>query len=405
MTRESTILIIDDEPVILKLLGRLLQDDYKVQLFNSGAKALDYCKKNHLPDLILLDVSMPDMDGFEVLRQLKTASRTAAIPVIFVTARVEDMDEEAGFELGAVDYIGKPIRPAIVKARVQAQLELKHTRDNLELIVKRRTAALYKANLELKKNLFETVKSFSYLIEQRDPELAEHSRRVADKSRKLAVEMGMQAADVDDVFLAGLLSRIGSITLSEKMLSKPMHMLEKADRELLIDNIISAKILFLKIGSLKKMAELIENQYEHFGGSGIPAGKIGEQIPLGSRIIAVVRDYDLLRSGKLGARQYSTTESIEYMRRYSGKYYDPAVLDAYLKTFGKVAEWVDEKFAKIALVDLIEGMNISEVRSGDRIYVRNLIASADIIKDLKEIQADTGQQFDIFVKAGKSENL
>jgi putative two-component system response regulator len=395
---KRTILVIDDEPVILKTLSMALQNTYRIRALKSGKQAVQACKVDPRPDLVLLDIMMPEINGYEVLRQLKNDEECKDIPVIYVTARSDELDEKKGLDLGAVDYITKPIQPAIVLARVRTHIELKLARMHLEELVERRTKKLQDANRELKNTFLEIVKSFTFLIEQRDAALAGHSRRVAEKSRQVAVAMGITEQEVDDVFLAGLLSRIGTITLPDKMLAMPMHHLDKEERKDLIDHIIGAKILFLKIQTLKNVGLLIENQYEYFGGSGLPKGLVGEAIPLGARILAVVRDFDLLREGKLGHKEYSHYSAIEYIRRNSGNYYDPEVVKAYTTLFGHAGIPYTENLLEIGLADLVAGMDIVEVRLGDRVYVRNLEANEHIIEELLELQHEARESCHIIVK-------
>lgn len=186
MQAQPNILIVDDVPENLSVLGELLQPTYRVRAANSGARALQIANSPPPPDLILLDVMMPGMDGYQVLRELRDNATTRDIPVIFVTAMDGTDDEEKGLDLGAVDYITKPIRPAIVLARVRAQLELKRARDilsdhntYLEQEVARRMA---------ENQLIQEVSihALAHLAETRDPETGNHLRRTQEYVRTLA---------------------------------------------------------------------------------------------------------------------------------------------------------------------------------------------------------------------------
>ena len=184
-----TLLIVDDSPENLTVLGELLQDSYKVRAANSGARALELAALQPQPDLILLDIMMPDMDGFQVLARLRADALTQDLPVIFVTAMSADADEEHGLALGAADYITKPIRPAVVLARVRNQLELRQARqqlkqqnDFLEQEINRRMH-----DNQLVQDV--SIRALAHLAETRDLETGKHLRRVQEYIRLLAEQL------------------------------------------------------------------------------------------------------------------------------------------------------------------------------------------------------------------------
>jgi putative two-component system response regulator len=184
--RQPTILIVDDTPENLSVLGELLQPTFRVRAANSGRRALQIARAEPTPDLILLDVMMPEMDGYQVLAELKAADRTRRIPVIFVTAMDGTDDEERGLDMGAVDYITKPIRPSIVLARVRTQLELKAARD----ILSDQNAFL---ESEVARRMHEnqliqqvSIHALARLAETRDPETGKHLHRTQEYVRTLA---------------------------------------------------------------------------------------------------------------------------------------------------------------------------------------------------------------------------
>jgi len=150
-TRKATLLVVDDTPANLTLMSDLLKENYKVKVATGGARALEIARSANPPDLILLDIMMPELDGYAVCKELKKDPKTWGIPIIFLTAKSEPADEEKGLELGACDYITKPISPSVVLARIQTQLQLKNYSDHLENMVRERTLALAKANLKLEK--------------------------------------------------------------------------------------------------------------------------------------------------------------------------------------------------------------------------------------------------------------
>ncbi len=146
--KPQTVLIVDDEPANISLLNEVLKTDYRIMVAKDGKRALLVAQSNPPPDLILLDIVMPELDGYEVLKRLKADEDTKKIPIIFVTSKNKDEDETKGLEMGAVDYIHKPFNPAVVKARVKAHLELKQNRDFLEWMLKEKTEELKKMEKE-----------------------------------------------------------------------------------------------------------------------------------------------------------------------------------------------------------------------------------------------------------------
>ncbi len=233
------ILIVDDQPENLAVLASLLNPHYSVRAARSGEQALRAAAMTPLPDLILLDIMMPGMSGFDVLAKLREESKLRDIPVIFITALSAEDDEQKGLDQGAVDYISKPINPGIVLSRVRTQLELKQARDTLtqhkvmlESEVAERTKALKQtldrledAHEQLKKTHFSTLMAIGELAELRGSHLGEHCRRVADISRQVAFRMRIAANEAQDIFIAALLHDVGKIGFSDQLLDKPVSLM------------------------------------------------------------------------------------------------------------------------------------------------------------------------------------
>ncbi len=336
-----TILIVDDQPENLSVLTTLLQGSYLVRAARSGAQALRVAASDPRPDLILLDIMMPEMDGYAVLTALRQQPATAAIPVVFLTALAADEDEKKGLELGAADYITKPIKPALVLARVANHLELKHARDRLaeqnaqlEHLVAKRTEALNQALSEveaahagLKKTYFDTLRAIGDLANLRGGNIAKHSRRVADLARQVAVRMGLPASEVQDVFIAGLLHDVGKIGFPEPLLMKPVTTMNREDMETYRHHPVAGAEIIGGISALSRIAEVIRHHHEHYDGSGFPTGLSALNIPLGARIICAVSDFEDLRAGAFTQRPQSAKLACESLLQESGARYDPEVLE------------------------------------------------------------------------------
>lgn len=367
-----TILIVDDQPENLSVLTTLLQGHYLVRAARSGAQALRVAASDPRPDLILLDIMMPEMDGYAVLSALRQEPNTAAIPVVFLTALAADEDEKKGLELGAADYITKPIKPALVLARVANHLELKHARDllteqnaHLEQLVAKRTEALNQALSEvetahagLKKTYFDTLRAIGDLANLRGGNIAKHSRRVADLARQVALRMNLPASEVQEVFIAGLLHDVGKIGFPEPLLMKPVTSLNREETEIYRHHPVAGSEIIAGISALADIARVIRHHHEHYDGSGFPAGLSGLNIPLGARIICAVSDFEDLRTGAFTQRPQSAKLACESLLQESGTRYDPEVLEVLEPILSAEGEFeIDE--LPLATRNLREGMRLT----------------------------------------------
>ena len=339
----STILVIDDTPTNLSLLNQLLGEHYRVKLANSGAKGLEIANTTP-PELILLDIMMPEMDGYTVCKQLKSSAKTSGIPVIFLTAKSELADEEMGFELGAVDFIHKPIAPSIVLARVRTHLQIRvwqtFLEDQSEWLqheVERRVNEV----LHLQEA---TIRVMVSLAEFRDECTGNHIRRTQNYVRLLAEHLSQQARDrdfltpehIDQIAKAAPLHDIGKIAIPDHILLKPgkhtpeefaimkthsakgEHMLTTTRREMGEDNLM-----------LQYATEIARSHHERWDGSGYPDSLSGENIPLAARLMAVADVYDALRSRRPYKSAFTHEEAAALILCERGKHFDPALVDAF----------------------------------------------------------------------------
>jgi putative two-component system response regulator len=339
--RQSTILIVDDQPENLLVLSEVLQSDFSVRAARSGEQAIRVAASEPRPDLILLDVMMPALDGYAVLANLRENPVTTDIPVIFITALSDDEDEERGLKVGAVDYIAKPIKPAIVLARVRAHVELKRARDiladqnaHLEALVAERTRELDRAlrqieeaHARLKKTHFGTLVAIGELASMRGGDIAEYSRRVADRARQLALKLGLDEREIEDIFVAALLHHAGMIAFPDGMLTKPVSSLNRDELSIYRRHPAVGAGVIARIDALGEIARLIRHHHEHFDGSGFPDRLSGLDIPIGARIIGAISDYENLKTGALTQQPMSAKQACEYLLAERGKRYDPTVVD------------------------------------------------------------------------------
>ncbi len=359
---KPTILVVDDTPDNITLLCSLLGEQYKNKVATNGEKALKIAATAPQPDLILLDIMMPDMDGYEVCRRLKADPSTAHIPIIFLTAKTQEGDETKGFELGAVDYITKPIVPPILMARVHTHLALQHARKFLERQnvileeqVERRTrqlAALQDA----------IVIAMASLAETRDNDTGHHIRRTQHYMRELAAylrDLPRFAEHIDDKLIAILyksapLHDIGKVGVPDRILLKPGRLtpeeFEEMKRHTIYgrDAIIAAeKSLDVQENFLVTAREIAYSHHEKWDGSGYPEGLAGEAIPLSARMMALADVYDALTTKRIYKDAIPHAEAVEIIRAGRGSHFDPDVADAFLS--------VNERFAAIAMEFSEEG--------------------------------------------------
>jgi putative two-component system response regulator len=341
-----TVLVVDDTPDNLILMSGLLKDLYKVKLAKDGQRALQIAESETPPDLVLLDVMMPGIDGYEVCRRLKASSRMREIPVIFLTARSETQDEELGLSLGAVDYITKPISAPIVLARVKTHLRLKASadflRDNnnfLEQEVRRRTQ-----QVETIQNV--TITAMASLAETRDNETGNHIRRTQTYVKLLAEMLRTHprfADKLDDQSIELLhksapLHDIGKVGIPDSILLKPGRLtaeefeIMKTHTTLGRDAIEDAeKQAGTEVPFLAFAKEIAYSHQEKWDGSGYPEGLAGDAIPMSARLMALADVYDALISWRVYKEPFSHETAVGIIKEGRGKHFDPDMVDAFLE--------------------------------------------------------------------------
>lgn len=351
-----TVLVVDDTPENLSLMAGLLRDHYRVLVANNGERALALAEGEQRPDAILLDVMMPGMDGFEVCRRLKRSERTRDVPVIFLTARSEVEDEQQGFDVGAVDYITKPISPPIVMARLRTHLTLKRVRD---LLIDQNAfleAEVQRRMRELAAVQDATIMAMASLAETRDNETGNHIRRTQHYVRALALAVRdhprFKHALADDreieiLYKSAPLHDIGKVGIPDRILLKPGPLtaeefeIMKRHTTLGRDAILAAEALLNTPDSfLQRAREIAYSHQEKWDGSGYPEGLSGEAIPLSARLMAVADVYDALISRRVYKAPMSHQEAVKIIAEGRGSHFDPDLVDAFLH--------IADQFAAIA---------------------------------------------------------
>lgn len=371
MKQQAHILAVDDQPDNLLILEDILKDDYVVHTVPSGEMAIDYLALGHLADLILLDVVMPGMDGFEVCRRLRAMPGKTDVPVLFLTSLQGAEEEAAALALGADDFIHKPLSPPVVLARVRNHLHLAAARmamrlrnEDLEAAVEARTRELFSQSAELirqKQAVIAaqgaTITAFCTLAEARDNETGNHIRRTQNYVRALAEQLREHPSyrgDLDDETLQLLyrcapLHDIGKVAIPDAILNKPGKLtaeewvIMKRHPEFGRDAIVQVESGFGASGAsfLRYAREIAHGHHERWDGSGYPQGISGTAIPLSARLMAVADVYDALISRRPYKAPFSHAEAISLIAEGRGRHFDPAMVDAFFA--------IETEFRDIAL--------------------------------------------------------
>ena len=309
----AKILVVDDTKTNIEVLEGILSAHYDVIVAMNGKKALFLAEKVH-PDLILLDVMMPEMDGYETLRQIRMNPAIKDIPVFFLTAKSDSQSERQGLDLGAVDYIAKPFLPELILLRIKNQLEYKRQRDHLHELVAEKTE-------DLRKTLKVLLTSLGALAEYRDPEPGEH---ISDEY-------------VDYYATAAPLHDIGKVGIQDEILRKPGRLNDDERKVMMMHPQMGYNVL---LGATKELggspmvriaADMALAHHERWDGQGYPNGLKGDQIPIGARLMAVADVYDALVSRRPYKEPYPHEVAVSEIVKGRGSQFDPDVVDAFLK--------------------------------------------------------------------------
>jgi len=358
------VLVVDDTPENLQLMHALLKESYRVLLANGGAAALRLARLEPRPDLILLDIMMPELNGYTVCEALKADPETAPIPVIFLTARGEVEDEEMGFRSGCVDYITKPVSPPTLLARVANHLALKAASDQLAYNNRYLIEEVERRTREVQMVQDVTIMAMASLAETRDIETGMHIRRtqhyvrtLAERLRKMWEEKGLEAASIptelsDEIieimYKSAPLHDIGKVGIPDAILLKP-GALDAAEFEIMkshttlgLETIAAAEKLLDAPSTFLSVARQIAcSHHEKWDGSGYPHALAGEAIPLPARLMAVADVYDALISRRVYKEPFSHERAVSMIEAGSGSHFDPTVVSAFLievETFRSIAQ-------------------------------------------------------------------
>lgn len=343
MENNETILIIDDEPAVLNTIASILKDKYTVRPVLSGNLAFKYLERHHA-DLIILDQQMPEISGLEVLTLLRKDNKYRKIPVIFHTSDGEGSSEIEALDMGAVDYLKKPIHAKILSLRVRLQIELQKHRRNLEELVEEKTKRLNDTNILLKQREESTLNILAKVTDMRDQKTGDHVERttkfveimVSSLMKEVDEEYRLDKETSEEIIASAKLHDIGKIAIPDRILLKPGKLTEEEFGSIKAHP-IRGRALLEKYAETKEdsflntACDITYYHHEKWNGSGYPEGKKGKEIPLSARIVAIADVYDALTSERpyKDAMSHETATSI--IREERGRQFDPFLTDLFIK--------------------------------------------------------------------------
>lgn len=315
--RKPTVLVVDDMPDNIDVLVEILKDEYNIKVAIEGEAALKIASANNPPDLILLDIMMPGMDGYDVCRRLKENVNTRKIPVIFVTSKGDVKDESLGFTIGAEDYILKPVSPPIVRARVATHLALYDQRRDLEDEVKKRTEEIEDTRLEI-------IRRLARASEYRDNETGMHVIRMSHYCRLLAQALQMSEEEADLILHATPMHDVGKIGIPDQILLKPGPLDDEERKIMKLHCAYGVEIIGRHKSPLLKAAGIIAHQHhERWDGTGYPMGLSGNDINMYARITAIADVFDALTSKRPYKEAWPVEKAVRLIQDQRGSQFDP----------------------------------------------------------------------------------
>lgn len=340
---QPSVLVVDDTAQNLNVASRILREHYRALVALDGNKALEIARSEDAPDLILLDVMMPGLNGYEVCRQLKADEKTRDIPVIFLTALDEATSEAAGFEVGAVDYITKPISPATMLARVRTHLQLRAHEKHLKEMVSQRTHALEERTRELEETRLEVIRRLGRAAEYKDDATGLHVIRMSQYAKLLALSAGFSEDRAELLFNAAPMHDIGKIGIPDHILQKPSALTVEEWDIMRQHPAIGAGIIGKQENELLQAARVVAlTHHEKWNGSGYPRNRVGKDIPIEGRIVAVADVFDALTSKRPYKEAWPIEQALDFLRKESGSHFDPDLIPRFLELVPEVTRVKNE---------------------------------------------------------------
>lgn len=430
-SRPIRLLFVDDEENILKALRRLFRGaEYKTYFANSGMEGIEILEQEQI-DLIVSDMRMPQMDGAEFLSI--AAERWPDVVRILLTGFSDLESTITAVNKGKIySYCHKPwddhdLKSLIDKATQQKRMaeervqlfeiinqknaQLQELNSKLEEKVEQRTEQLKKslkqlenANKVLKKQYTDTIKTFARIIEMRPGIKSGHAKYVAEMAYRVAGKLEIPEEDRKNILYAGLLLQIGKMGLDEQMLYKPFYNLGKEERERFLGHALEGEALLSRMTQLKDAGILIRHQFEAFDGSGYPHGLSGPQIPIGDRILAVVRDYLCYLEGAMTGQSMTVGDVLKRLGNKKNSFYDPAVVDAFIEVLHETKSEEVRPVVEVSWTQLMPGMEVEEICYGGLVFLKDCVLDKEKIYEIAALREKVGNKLEIRVRLGEADN-
>jgi len=426
----ANLLFVDDEPFILKALNRLFRSaDYNVYLAESGEQGLEILNRQAI-DLIISDMRMPQMNGAEFLTQ--AAKNWPDSIRILLTGYADIQSTIAAVNSGKIYcYCSKPWEDTDLKILVNNALEQKRFRDErqhlfeiintqneqlkqlnagLEEKVAKRTEQLKKSLLviekgyeSLKKQFTDSVKVFARIIEMRPGIKGGRAKYIAEQAREIALRMNINPNEINDIVYAGLLLQIGKMSLSDDLLNKPLFSMASRQKIHFFKHAQEGRNLLRGLEFLNNAAQLIQYQYEYYDGSGNPVGLIGKEIPLGARILSVIRDYIEYLDGSITGTPMTAEQVKKHLLSATQKqHYDPEVMAIFMALLAESEKTEERPVMEISWTQLQPGMEAAEVICNDMLYLKEQVLTEKNVKDILNLKQN-GKNLIVRIRLGSTE--
>lgn len=423
------LLFVDDEPNILKALRRLFHgDDFEVHLAKSGLEGLQILEQQEI-DLVISDMRMPQMDGAQFLERVAECwpdvIRILLTGFSNLEATIDAVNKGKIYSYCQKPWDDENLKTLVNNALQQKRLleereqlfdiinrqneQLKELNNQLEAKVEQQTAQLREsfkkldhAHKTLKKQYTDTIRTFARIIEIRPGIKSGHAKYIAEVALKVANQLGLEDDIKKNILYAALLLQIGKMGLEDGLLNQPFYSMSSIARERYLSHALEGEALLKNMVPLRRAAVYIRHQFEHFDGSGYPQGLLGEDIPLGARILSVIRDYVSFLEGSMTGHSMTVNDVLFRLSNKRNTFYDPQVVDAFIDVLMQMEEQAVRPVVEVSWTKLEPGMEVDEIRYEGRLFLKDCILDKEKIYEIVSLREKVGDKLEIRIRLGNA---